>query len=70
MGCFCTHFLLHCLHTTLAIGDTNFLFTNMFLYLILEEGGGGPTMTGLLGSGLLFIQQNIAGSCSLNMSWI
>ena len=24
----------------------------------LEEGGGSPTMTGLLGSRLLFIQQN------------
>ena len=32
----------------------------------MEEGGGSPTTTGLLGSGLLFIQQNIVGSCSPN----
>ena len=34
---------------------------------IIEEGGGSPTMTGLFSSGLLFIQQNIVGSCSPNM---
>ena len=33
----------------------------------LEEGGGSPTTTGLFGSGLLFIHQNIVGSCSPNM---
>ena len=34
---------------------------------IIEEGGGSPTTTGLFSSGLLFIQQNIVGSCSPNM---
>ena len=29
----------------------------------LEEGGGSPTTTGLLGSELLFIQQNLVYSC-------
>ena len=33
---------------------------------VVEEGGGSPTMTGLLGSGLLFFQQNIVGGCSPN----
>ena len=38
----------------------------------LEEGGVSPTTTGLLGSRLLFIQQDIVGSCRpnlLQMSW-
>ena len=38
----------------------------------LEEGGGSPTATGLLGSSLLFIQEKMVGNCSpnlLQMSW-
>ena len=35
----------------------------------MEEGGGNPTMPGLLGSGLLFIQQNMLfSSCSPNFA--
>ena len=35
----------------------------------LEEGGRSPTTTGLLASGLLFIQQNIVqSSCSPNFA--
>ena len=33
----------------------------------LEEGGGSPTTTGLLGSSLLFIQEKMAGNCSPNL---
>ena len=30
----------------------------ILLMMQLEKGGGSPTKTGLLGSGVLFIQQN------------
>ena len=38
--------------------------------IYMEEDRGSPTATDLLGSGLLFIQQNIVGSCSPNIPQI